>query len=85
MREKHKKLYGYARLVVKPVGLIFTLVAIALVGAQILLAVEGTVGKGWLVLFFVGFALWLLDSMWSTLEDWDKLRKQFRETQRPTK
>lgn len=73
MKEKYKQFYRYARLVVKPAGLIFTLVAIVLVGAQILQTMGEKITTGWLVLFFVGFIFWLLDSIWSTLEEWNKL------------
>ena len=84
MREKYKQFYRYARLVVKPVGLIFTLVAIALVGVQILQALGETATKGWLVLFFVGFGFWALDSVLSTLEDWDKRSDEIEKSRKPS-
>jgi len=79
MREKYNQLYRYTRLVVKPVGIIFTLIAITLVGAQILGAVGGTVGTAWLVLFFIGFGFWALDSVLSALEDWNKISEEIKE------
>jgi uncharacterized membrane protein len=85
MKEKYKQFYRYARLVVKPAGFVFTLVAILLVGIQILQTMGENITTGWLALFFVGFAFWLLDTIWSTLEDWDKLSEKPKKPHQPSK
>ena len=85
MQESYKQLFRYARLLVKPIGLIFTLTAIGIFGAQVLRTMGETVGKGWLVLILVGLILWLFDISLSTFEDWGKLSKEIEEHRQSSK
>jgi hypothetical protein len=85
MQERYKQLLRYVRLLVKPIGLICTLTAIGIFGAQILQTMGEAVGNGWLVLILVGVILWLLDVSLSTFDDWGKLSKEIEEHSQSSK
>jgi uncharacterized membrane protein YdfJ with MMPL/SSD domain len=68
MQKKRTLARKYARSVVKAVGLVFTMFAIAMFGFQVLQTVGLTLGTGWLVLFLVGVGLWIIDSVWEIFE-----------------
>jgi uncharacterized membrane protein len=76
MRDKYRKVFRYARLIVKPVGFVFAFVGIIMFVVEVLGSVGSTMGKGGLIMLVVGAALWLLDTLWDTADDWDELRKE---------
>jgi hypothetical protein len=84
MREKSIQIYRYARLVVKFPSLIFILLAIAVFGVQIL-QIAMKAGRGWIVLFFVGFAFWLADSLWTKLKEMDEVEKEIKSHRQSSK
>ena len=79
MREKYIEMFRYARLIVKPVGFVFAFIGIILFMVEVLVIVGDSMGKGGLIIIIVGGALWLLDTLWGTLEDWEELRKKGKE------
>ena len=76
MQEKYNQCFRYARLIVKPVGLVFALVGILIFMIQYLSIYTGTAG---LVIFIIGSLLWALDTLWSTLDGWKELGKEIKE------
>lgn len=79
MGKRYRKGFRYARLVFKPAGFAFVVAGIAIFVVQVLGSVEESMGRGGLVFLIVGGSFWLLDTLFSTIEDWEKLRKEARE------
>ncbi len=74
MKETYKRIFNYARLIAKSVGLVFSLVGVVLFMVQFLPTYAGTTTG--LVIFIIGGCLWTLDTLWSTLDGWMELGKK---------
>lgn len=79
MRKRYRRGFRYARLIIKPTGFVFVVAGITIFVVQVLGAVEKSMGIGGLVVLIVGASFWLLDTLFSTAEDWEKLREEARE------
>jgi hypothetical protein len=79
MRKRYRKGFRYARLVIKPAGFAFVVAGITIFIVQVLGAAEESMGIGGLVVLIIGGSFWLLDTLFSTAEDWEKLKKEARE------
>jgi hypothetical protein len=79
MRERYREMFMYARLVVKPVGFVFALAGIIVFVVGVLGTVESSMGERGLIIIVVGSALWLLDTLWSTMDGWAKIGKEIKE------